>query len=200
MHGSVRVATTLEETWGNDPVHLDELAYHFVAGATADERSKAISYACRAGESAYRSYAYERAAAHGRPALALLEQEGPNSRRVAEPLRKLGETYSTTDFDQPKALECLERAATLFEVLSDYQEAAQVPIARQDPRRGPVMHIGEAMAQYRRAEPLPRRRAASEAQALLYVGIASGRDSGRAHSGRAQGFDASDADLPQTRQ
>lgn len=171
-----RIANTLESLYRSDPkAHLDELAYHFGrASSSRSTTAKAIDFACRAAEAARNMHAYERAGSHWQSALELMERSKCKPRRIAEVLFELGGTYSITEFDQPKGIKCLERAASIFEQLGDSVASAhaRARIGMVLSRRGPIMNIPGAMGAYRQAEQVLRNRPASESLALLYVGLA----------------------------
>lgn len=171
-----RVANALETLYRTEPEpHLDQLAYHF--GRAANSRSvdaKAIGYACNAAEAAKNVHAYERAASHWQSALELMERTGWERRGIAEILLKLGDAYSITEFEQPKGIRCLERAASIFKQLEDSIESAHVRarLGMILSRRGPTMNIPRAMDAYREAEQILGNMPPSESLALLYVGFA----------------------------
>ena len=56
--------------------HLADLARHFARAGSSDDLDKAIEYGSRAGEHASSRLAYERAAAHFRQAVALIDEAG----------------------------------------------------------------------------------------------------------------------------
>jgi tetratricopeptide (TPR) repeat protein len=186
----LRIANILEQRSKAEPtVHLDELAYHFIAAADRGDSGKAIDYACKAGAAAYAAFGYERAASHWQSALALLERGGDRG-RIADLLQRLGDAYAITEVDRPKAIDCLEQAVSILERLGRIEEAAYVraKLGMLLSRRTSTMNIGEAMRQYRLAEQVLAQLPATDSQALLYIGLAQAAMQAE-HT--AEGFNAS---------
>ena len=118
-----QVGSALEALYADETEpHLAELAYHFLEGARAGSKQKAIEYARRAGDRAARLLAYEEAARFYGTALGLVEDQLVRCRL----LLALGEAHARagdgdaarTAFlraaDEAKALgaaDCLARAA-----------------------------------------------------------------------------------------
>jgi tetratricopeptide (TPR) repeat protein len=171
-----QIVAVLEDIYRAEPErHLDELAYHSVAAAEAgDAAARAIDYASRAAESAYRAFAYEQAAQHWHAALTLAEQQGCEPERLAQLLERLGDAWSITEFDQPKGIESLERAAGIYESIGKPLEGAQVRarLAVMLSAREPALNIPRALDQYRKAEQVLRSGPDSESQVWLYSGLA----------------------------
>jgi len=171
-----KVAKILEAVYQSDPQgHLDELAYHFGRAANSERTTaKAVDYACAAAEAARKVHAYERAANHWQSVLELMERAGYKPRRIAEVLFQLGDAYSITEFEQPKGIRCLERAALIFDQVGATVESAhaQARLGMILSRRGPSMNIPGAMAAYRQAEQVLSSLPPSDSLALLYIGLA----------------------------
>jgi tetratricopeptide (TPR) repeat protein len=171
-----RCLEVLEERYRAEPeLHLDQLAHHAVAAAAVGDREKAIDYASRAGDAAYAAAAFERAAGHFRAALELLEQDGADAARAAAMLERLGGALAITEFEQPRGIECLERAANIYESAGRAVDGARVRarLALMLSTRAPAMNIARAMEQYRRAERVLGRLADSPSQVWMYCGLAN---------------------------
>ncbi len=171
-----RILRVLEELYRAEPdAHLDELAYHAVAAAPLGGREMAIAYAIRAGEAAHATFAYEQAAQHWQAALTLLEEDGGQPLRLAALLERLGAVLSITEFSRPKGIECLERAAAIYERAGRKHEGAQARarLALMLSRRAPAMDIRRAMAEFRRAERVLGRLPDNPSQVWLYSGLAA---------------------------
>jgi tetratricopeptide (TPR) repeat protein len=171
-----RCLEVLEKRYRAEPeLHLDQLAHHAVAAAAVGDREKAIDYATRAGEAAYAAAAFERAAGHFRAALELVGQDGTDPVRTATMLERLGEALAITESEQPRGIECLERAAKIYESAGRPVDGARVRarLALMLSTRAPAMNIGRAMEQYRRAERVLGRLADSASQVWMYCGLAN---------------------------
>ena len=170
-----RTVAILEDLYRTEPaIHLDELAYHSVKAAAGGDAEKAIDYALRAGEAAHAAFAYEQAAHHWRAALEIMERQAPAPERLARLLEKLGDALAITEFEHGQGIDCLERAAKIYEAAGSTVEEAQVR-ARLGvvlSRRAPTMNVPRAMEQYRRAEEVLGRLPESESQVWLYTGLA----------------------------
>ncbi len=165
----------LEDLYRAEPhLHLDELAYHSVAAAEAGNADKAIDYAVRAGEAAYAAFAYEQAAHHWQAALRLMEHGGCEPAALARMLERLGDAFSITEFDHPKGIEALERAALIYENADRRVEGAgaRARLAVMLSTRVPAPDIPRALEQYRLAERVLCHQPDSESQVWLYNGLA----------------------------
>ncbi len=99
-----KIVGVLEDLYRADPDrHIDELAYHSIRSAHADNADKAIDYSIRAGEVAYCAFAYEQATGHWRSALTLIEEKGGEATRIARLLERLADAYSIIELEQPRA-------------------------------------------------------------------------------------------------
>lgn len=171
-----RCLAVLEDRYRLEPEHhLDQLAHHAVAAAPLGGAKKAIEYASRAGDAAYAAAAFERAAAHYRAGLAMLERDGAEPARVAEMAERLGAALAITEFEHPRGIECLERAAELYEAGKLPVEGARVRarLALLLSRRGPSMDVERAMEEYRRAERVLGAQQDSPSQGWMYCGLSS---------------------------
>ncbi len=189
MHADI--VSVLEELYRSETaMHLDQIAFHAVAAAPVNSSESAIEYALAAGEAAYCAFAYERAAHHWQIALAIAERGPAEPQRLARILERLGDAYSITEFDHPRGIECIERAARIYESVEMAVAAARLHarLGLMLSRRSPAMNIPRAMAQYRQAESVLRTLPDSQSQILLYTGLAQAS----MHAQRTQeGLDAS---------
>ncbi len=169
------IVCVLEDLYRSETaMHLDQIAYHAVAAAPGGSSDKAIQYAITAGEAAFSTFAYERAAHHWQTALTLAEHGPAAPQRLARILERLGDAYSITEFDHPRGIECVERAARIYESAAMPIEAAHMHarLGLMFSRRSPAMNIPRAMAQYRQAELVLRELPDSQSQIWLYTGLA----------------------------
>ncbi len=175
LHLHKKILAVLEERYRGDPEpHLDELAYHAAAAAPLGERGKAIDYAQRAGEFAYAAFDYEQAAHHWQTALAMMEQGSCDPKSLAATLERLGDALWIIEDEQPRAIECLLRAARLHERAGGEIEGARVRarLAMKLSKRSPAMNVSRALEQYQLAEKVLGRLPDSEMQIWLYAGFA----------------------------
>jgi tetratricopeptide (TPR) repeat protein len=169
------IVSALEELYCAEPsAHLDQIAFHAVAAAPVGSSEKAIEYTTAAAEAAFRAFAYEQAARQLQSALTLAERGPANPRRLARILERLGDACSITEFDQPRGIECIERAAKIYESIAMPVEGAHLRarLGVMLARRSPAMNLSRAMAQYRLAETVLRAEPESQAQIWLYTGLA----------------------------
>jgi class 3 adenylate cyclase len=147
--------------------YLAALANHYrMAGAAADAE-KTIDYSIRAGDAAYRVFAYEEAAAHWGAALELMDEQGGGERKQrARLLWLLGDELVSSG---PNAVEYLEAAVTLYEELGDNEATTDVHsrlglylsagnLNAMDMRRA-MDHFKKAEAQLLAAQPESQRHA-----------------------------------------
>ncbi len=169
------IVCVLEDLYRSETaLHLDQIAYHAVAAAPGGSSDKAIQYAIAAGEAAFSAFAYERAAHHWQTALTLAERGPADPQRLARILERLGDAYSITEFDHPRGIECIERAAKIYESAAMPIEGAHLHarLGLMLSRRTPAMNVPRAMAQYRQAELVLRSLPDSQSQIWLYTGLA----------------------------
>jgi tetratricopeptide (TPR) repeat protein len=104
--------------------HVAALANHYRMGGASADAERTIDYSIRAGRAAYALFAYEKAGAHWRAALELMDERGGGDRKLrAELLRLLGDQLVST---VAKMIEYMEAAAPLYEELGDDQAACEV--------------------------------------------------------------------------
>jgi len=169
------IVSVLEALYSAEPAaHLDQIAFHAVAAVPVGSSDRAIEYATGAAEAAFRAFAYEQAARHWQSALAIAERGPADPRMLARILERLGDAYSITEFDHPRGIECIERAAKIYESAAMPIEAAHLHarLGLMLARRSPAMNIARAMAQYRQSETVLRDEPDSQAQIWLYIGLA----------------------------
>jgi len=109
---------------GADDAQLSELAEHFVIGARAHDRERALQYTLRAADTARRCLAYEDAARHLERALELLDASADPRQRLHVLLEQgelLGFAGRASD-----ARACLLHAAGIARTLDAHQELARV--------------------------------------------------------------------------
>ncbi len=173
MHS--QIVCVLEDLYQSETaMHLDQIAHHAVAAAYGGSSAKAIKYATAAGEAAFSAFAYERAAYHWQTALMLAEHGPFDPRRLARILERLGDAYSITEFDHPRGIECVERAAKIYESAALPIEAAHLHarLGLMFSLRSPAMNIPRAMGEYRQAELVLRSLPDSKSKVVLYTGLA----------------------------
>ncbi|MHB8384115.1 MAG: ATP-binding protein, partial [Candidatus Binataceae bacterium] len=107
-------------------------------------------------------------------ALMLAERAPFDPHRLGRILELLGDAYSITEFDHPRGIECIERAAKIYESVAMPIEAANLHarLGLMLSLRSPAMNIPRAMAEYRQAEAVLRTVPDSQSQILLYTGLA----------------------------
>jgi len=103
--------------------HLNELAYHFVAGGDV---AKAIDYSVRAGAAAHAMFAHEDAAEHWQTALELLPEIPANRERRAKLTERAAEALGLAAIDGDRQIKYLESALSLYREIDDSQAAARV--------------------------------------------------------------------------
>ncbi len=143
------IVSVLEALYSAEPAaHLDQIAFHAVAAVPVGSSDRAIEYATGAAEAAFRAFAYEQAARHWQSALAIAERGPADPRMLARILERLGDAYSITEFDHPRGIECIERAAKIYESAAMPIEAAHLHarLGLMLARRSPAMNIARAMA------------------------------------------------------
>ena len=91
------VGAAIEETYGEAPEHLMELAHHFAQASPLGDVGKALDYAQKAAHAAMRQYAYEQAAELYELALDMGELDRPDGARRAELLLGLGRARARAD-------------------------------------------------------------------------------------------------------
>jgi tetratricopeptide (TPR) repeat protein len=123
-----RAGELLERLHASDlEPHLAELAHHFLAAAAGGDSSRAVSYATRAGERAFRLLAYEDAAAHFERALKALRVAGGDRRLRCELLLALGEAQDRAG-DTEAARRTFEHAADAARELGDPEALGRAAI------------------------------------------------------------------------
>ncbi len=170
-----KILSALEDLHrGEIAMHLDQLAFHAVAAVPMGSSEKAIEYASSAGEAAFQAFAYERAAQHWQSALDLAERGPSEAPRLAGILARLGDAYSITEFENPRGIECIERAAKIYESIAMPVQGAHLRarLGLLLAQRSPAMNIPRAMAQYQQAESVLRFHPDSKSQIWLYTGLA----------------------------
>ena len=173
MHA--QIVCVLEDLYQSETaLHLDQIAYHAVAAAYGGSSAKAIKYAIAAGEAAFSAFAYERAAHHWQTALMLAEHGPFDPQRLGRILERLGDAYSITEFDHPRGIECIERAAKIYQSAAMPIEAAHLHarLGMMFSLRTPAMNIPRAMVEYRQAELVLRSLPNSKSKVVLYTGLA----------------------------
>jgi hypothetical protein len=103
------VAEALEQTYGDAPEHLAELAHHYAKAAPQGDPRKALEYSCRAGQEMMKLLAYEQAAELFELALSTTELVDPDPVQRAALLVAFGQ--ARTRADHPEAREILIDAA-----------------------------------------------------------------------------------------
>jgi len=169
------IVCVLEDLYRSETaMHLDQIAYHAVAAAPGGSSDKAIRYTLAAGEAAFSAFAYERAAHHWQTALMLAERGPADPQRLAKILVRMGDAYSITEFDHPRGIECIERAAKIYESIAMPVEGAHLHarLGMMFSLRSPAMNIPRAMVEYRQAELVLRSLPDSQSQIWLYTGLA----------------------------
>jgi hypothetical protein len=91
------VGTAIEETYGDAPEHLVELAHHFTQASPVGDAGKALDYSQKAANAAMQLYAYEQAAELYGLALEMSELDRPDAKRRAELLLGLGRARARAD-------------------------------------------------------------------------------------------------------
>jgi hypothetical protein len=95
LHGAVGAA--IEDTYGDAPEHLVELAHHFTQASPLGDTERALEYSVKAADAAMAGYAYEQAAELYELALDMSELQRPDPRRRAELLLGLGRARARAD-------------------------------------------------------------------------------------------------------
>ena len=119
----LRVAEAMEALPSQDEARVSRLAHHFACAATSETAAKAVAYAVQAADIANRRYAYERAFAHLRDALDLVQDAPPGRDRdgaeLGVQLRLAGWTATSEGWIAPGAAAAWARARQLARTLGD---------------------------------------------------------------------------------
>jgi tetratricopeptide (TPR) repeat protein len=91
------VGEALQQTYGDTPEHLTELAHHFAEASAGGDADVALGHVLRAGKEAMRMPAYEQAAELFELALQVSELLAPDANRRAELLLALGQARTRAD-------------------------------------------------------------------------------------------------------
>jgi eukaryotic-like serine/threonine-protein kinase len=140
-----RAGAVLEEVYAFElDDHIDQLANHFLQGATGGDVDKAIEYAIRAGGRASSRTAYEEAVAHYERALKAIEAHPRgNEGRRGELLLALGDALKKAG-EVSKANEILERAADCARRAGQWESLARVALIRTAAVTGAIGVMDEA--------------------------------------------------------
>ena len=117
-----RVATVLEELYGNDPrEHLAELAHHFYQASPGGDVDKAVDYSVLAGKRSHELSAFEESTDHYTRALEALDVRVPaDDVRRCHILLSLGESLSRSG-ERRRARDTFGRAAALARGLKRWE-------------------------------------------------------------------------------
>jgi len=171
MHN--RIGEAIEEIHAANLIsHTAELAYHY---ERAGKLEKAIDNSNRAAQAASRLYAFQQALNFSETALRLMEKRGEPAKERARQLLQIAAFASA--FTNQRAIDCLEKAVTLFDKEGDTEASAaahvkigQLLCTTNTPTN--TMNIDRAFIHYAIAEKALKERPASEAVVGMYRGIA----------------------------
>jgi tetratricopeptide (TPR) repeat protein len=173
-HGDIGAA--IEEIYKSDlRPHLAQLAHHFTAARIA---RKAIDYSIDAGETAYRTFAYEDAALHWETAFQLMKDRDYAPERKARLLVGLGNLQYLTNPNKrdAKGIELLEQALTIYESLGRQDRVAEVHSrlgTLLTSRSSSITDIPRAAEHYRKAEEILGQGPDRVSLAAVYAGLAT---------------------------
>lgn len=172
----LRAAESIEKSYAHNLTpQIPALAVHYrMAGAAADAQ-KAIDYSLQAGQAAIEVYAWEEAALHLQAALEVIDERGGDRDVHIQLLSGLGTLMYIAGIDLAKGIEYLERALTLHEAMGEEERAAQIHsrIGLYLTTFPAFMDIPRAISHYEAAEKVLGTGPEREAQAYLYIGMAS---------------------------
>jgi len=117
-----QIGDALERLYvGDFDPHIDELAYHFSRAIASDTTDKAIDYSIRAGQLAYKVYAYDRAGSYWRAALRMMPASDAQPARRAKLLHLLADELISSG---PEVVAYLDSALPLLESLGQINHIA----------------------------------------------------------------------------
>lgn len=168
-----RIGDELERLYRNSiEDRLGELAYHFLRAAPLESSEKAFNYSVRAGDAAFKLFAYDEAASHWRSALDLLQANAADAPARATLLERLGEATIATDV--ARGIEHLEQALLLYESCGRKDRVGELHarIGSALSIRSVIWNIPKAFEHLRKAEALLSEGPETEALGHLFVGLA----------------------------
>jgi len=151
--------------------YISQLANHFYQG---NDPVKAVDYSRRAGEAAFKLFAWEEAIRHWEAALELMQEQGAGEEEQAELLARLGDTTYVSGIDLDKGTAFLERALAIYERMGARGKVAATHsrlgrglvtyFGRMDLEKGPA-HLEAARAMLEEDAP------DSAGLAYVYIGL-----------------------------
>ena len=123
-------ARAIEATYEEDrlPEHVGALALHLRQAGAAADPTAAVAWSERAGDAAFRAFAYEEAAGHFEGAVAVLADYGgrKNDLERARLLERLGKLRFFSGADPDDGVRHLEAALTVYERCNEWRRAAVI--------------------------------------------------------------------------
>jgi DNA-binding CsgD family transcriptional regulator/tetratricopeptide (TPR) repeat protein len=155
--------------------HLASLAAHYRLGGPAGA-ARAADFCERAGEAAWKAFAYEEAAAHWQAALALLGDLGGDLRHRADLLTRLGRVAQVTGLTVGEGVAHFEQAIALYDEIGDTGATIDLRLDVAGHYGSPVpdMNVQRALTHLRAAATYLRGRSEDARHALLHETIAFG--------------------------